>query len=237
MKKILLLFLSLITIVLNGHTNDISSLSHLFLLDAGILDLDGDNYADKVSIQIIIPDSPTAQEIATASDIAARANLESLNVDFFLVKKESQAKNQNLKSNLILIGSNLEWTKELIKSGKIHPSNFSDQQGLVATFSHKNRTGIVLLAGSEKALLETGRAFFLRWPYLWEIWGRKEGHTYQSLEKDLIRFLNHAGIAFSKITIKTALYEFPPLKSAHDSIKRLRFNRGEINDLKIQSSY
>ena len=65
---VMILFLSL-----NCWGNEISSLSQIFLLGKGIQDRDSDSFADKVSFFIVIPDNPTAQEIAVASDIATRA--------------------------------------------------------------------------------------------------------------------------------------------------------------------
>ena len=93
------------------------------------------------------------------------------------------------------------------------------------------------MAGSEDALLRTGRSFFLRWPYLWEIWGREEGATYFSLGKDLNKFFKEKGISSKKIIIKSALYDFLPTQSPYDAIKRLKFNSGEINNLIISINF
>ncbi len=87
MRKKGLFFFFLIVFCLHSGTAEISSLSQIFLLGKGIKDLDGDNLGEKISLHIIIPDTPKACELVVAGDIAARVNLESLAVDFSLIKR------------------------------------------------------------------------------------------------------------------------------------------------------
>jgi hypothetical protein len=234
-KKVL--FLSILLAFCVRGIAETSSLSQIFLLGKGIKDLDKDNLGEKVSLHIIIPDIPTAHELAVAGDIAARANLESLVIDFSLVKKESEVKSiQNLE-NPILIGTSLKWIKKLKKERKINLPRLEQDQGLISLLYYKNKPLVVLTAGSEDALLHAGRSFFLRWPYLWEIWGQEEGATYFSIEKDLAQFLEKSGIKPERITIKEALYELPQTKSNHQSLKRLRFRSGEIKNLVVEIDF
>ncbi|MCK4364019.1 MAG: hypothetical protein KAW85_04395, partial [Candidatus Aminicenantes bacterium] len=234
-KKVL--FLSIMLAFCVRGIAETSSLSQIYLLGKGIKDLDKDNLGEKVSLHIIIPDMPTAHELAIAGDIAARANLESLVIDFSLVKKESEVKSiQNLE-NPIIIGTNLKWIKKLKKAKKINLPKLEYNQGLVSLLYYKNKPLVVLTAGSEEALLRAGRSFFLRWPYLWEIWGQEEGVTYFSLEKDLTQFLEKKDAKPERITIKEALYEFPQTKSPHQSLRRLKFRSGEIKNLVVEIEF
>ncbi|MGD2246054.1 MAG: M14 family metallopeptidase [Candidatus Aminicenantes bacterium] len=216
---------------------DLTSFSQVFQLKKGLLDQDGDGLADSIALSVIIPDNPTAEELAVASDIAARANLESLVVDFELVRKESVSGNDGEKRIPILIGTNLRRVKSLIQKGKLNATNMNHDQGIVALLSENGQYQIVVAAGSQETLLKTGRAFFLRWPYLWDIWGRDEGDTYLSLENDLKHFLKSAGSESQDIAIVTAAYEFPVFKSPHEAIQRLRFNSGEIKDLSVRIEF
>ena len=216
----------------------IDSLSQVFQLSKGLLDRDGDSLADTISFRIIIPDLPTAEELAIASDIAARANLESLVIDFGLVLRESDLlTEENPKDIYILIGTNLKLVKTLDLNTKLDLENLNSQQGFISLYSQNGKNYIVLAAGSEDTLLKTGRAFFLRWPYLWDIWGREEGDTYKSVEENLEEFLDEIGSDFNDISIQSVAYEFPSLSSPHDAIKRLRFNAGEIKDLSVRIDF
>jgi hypothetical protein len=216
---------------LNYASADFTSLSDVFHLGKGILDRDKDGFADGVALCIVIPDEPSAFEIAAASDIAARANFDSLVVDFSLVKKESEFDKVSPSIYPILIGSNLDAVKKWAAREKLSLDQLGKKQGTVALFSDNMRNGIALVAGSDEALLHTAREFFLRWPYLWDIWGREEGDTYISLEEDLHTFFEAEQLPPLKITIVKAVFEFPSLKSPHDALKKLRFNHGEIQDL------
>ena len=234
MKKIgtaaLLLF-----IALQAGFAEISSLSHVFLSGKSLRDTDGDGWPDRVVLQIVVPDEPTAVEMALASDIAARANLESLSVDMTLVRRESDlGKGQGL-DNLIFIGSGASAVKEIFKEGGAAAAALTADQGLVFVFSTKNRRrGIAVIGGSEEALLQTGRAFFLRWPYFWDVWGREDGPTLFSLEKDLERFLGEEGIHLQKTLITSALYEFPLSDVPGDLGRTFFFQTGGIKRLAVE---
>ncbi len=234
MRKKSLFFLILILFLTQCVSAEITSLSEIFHLGKSIRDQDKDNLGDKVILNIILPDTPNAYEIAAAGDIAARANLESLVVDFSLVKKESEVKDILNLENPVLIGPNLKWIKKMKKAGKLDYPSLEPSQGLVSLLSYKDKHFLVLTAGSEKALLATGRSFFLRWPYFWDIWGREQGATYFSLEKDLLRLLDKTGVKPEKIIFKSALYDFPEVEHVPQPLKKLRFNSGEIKDLTVE---
>ncbi len=237
MRKKFFFFFVFFNLCLCAGVAKISCLSEIFLLGKGIQDTDGDNLADKVSLQIIIPDSPSVYELAVAADMAARASLESLALDFFIVRKESEIQKLPGLENSIFIGSNLKFVKKRQKKEEPISSKLKSYQGLVSLLSYENQEGVVLIAGSEKALLETGRSFFLRWPYLWEIWGREQGATYFSLKEDVSKFLAEQGVHFNKITIKSALYEFPSQSPTLESLKRLKFSTGEIKNLLLEIEF
>jgi hypothetical protein len=216
---------------------EITSLSQVFAQGWGILDSDGDSLADTTALQIILPDDPNAHELAVAADIAARVNLESLVVDFSRVARESEV--PDLKTGLcpLYIGTRTRFIRQMIREKGLPGTNLDEHQGVVMCFHHLDRHGLALLAGSDKSLLQTGRAFFLRWPYLWDIWGRSQGHTFSTLEKDIRGTLSQAGVILSDLRIHSALYEFPPMKSSYEAVKRLRFDRGEIKALGIEMDF
>lgn len=216
-------------LVLNCAGAEIKNLSDVFSLGKGIEDQDNDGFADRVALCIVIPDHPSVFEIAAASDIAARANFESLVVDFNLVKKESEYKKLPPPSFPIFIGANLKTVIDWVEQKEIR---LNKDQGLVSLLNTES-AGLVLAAGSGEALLQTARAFFLRWPYLWEIWGREEGETYMTLEKDIERFFESESLSFSDRRISSAHYDFPTIKSPHEALQKLKFNRGEIQDLVV----
>jgi hypothetical protein len=236
MKRFLIPAL-IVLVVCPGVRAELASLSHLYSLGKTIHDLDGDGLGEKIALSIIIPDNPTSAELALATDIAARANLESLSQDFGLVRRESEVENWEALANPILIGSNVRWARDIVKDRKPDLSELGPDKGVVFVFSHKTRQGIALIAGSDSALLKTGRAFFLRWPYFWEIWGRENGATYMSFESDLAKFLGQEEILLQRTSVREATYEFPPADESHGALRSLEFNSGEITNLLVEINF
>jgi hypothetical protein len=213
---------------------EVSSLSHFLAPGRTVLDLDGDGHGEKLALTVIIPDDPTAQELALAADISARANIESLAVQFGLVRRASEVKDLASLPCPILIGSRLPWTREALKGRKAASGSLGPNQGLVFVFPHKGGAGIACVAGSDEALLQTGRAFFLRWPYFWEIWGRETGATYFSLEEDLARFFTPVQVRLAKTVVREALYEFPVKPAAANALQGLSFTQGQVKELAVE---
>jgi hypothetical protein len=233
MRKALLAALAAAVLVQSGLA-EVDSLSRLFAPGKAVLDLDGDGFPEKPALTVIIPDKPTAREIALAADIAARANFESLAVDLGLVRHESEAVGPQALPLPILVGGNLAWVREALKERGFDPSTLGPNQGLVFLFSRKGQTAIACVAGSDETLLKTGRAFFLRWPYFWEVWGRETGATYESFEKDLGDFFKTAGVSPQQIVVREALYEFPAAAPVSDGLKALSFDQGQIKNLSVE---
>lgn len=228
---LIILFLNFLIHVSYSQT---LNLSQIFGQGRTLFDEDGDGLSEKIEVNIIIPDNPTAIESALAAEIAARFNLESLALNFDLVKKESEIRNFSSLNNPILIGSNLTLSKKILKEENFDLSHLKPNQGLISIFNFQGKQGIICIAGSEEALLQTGRAFFLRWPYFWEIWGRESGYTYQTLEKDLENFFSQENINIQKTVVYRLLYSFPPISSLPTTLKALNFqNSGEIAQMTI----
>jgi hypothetical protein len=216
---------------------DTDSLSRIFLPGRAVLDLDGDGFPEKPALTIILADRATPGELALAADIAARANFESLAIDFGLVRRESEIAGASPSALPVLIGQNLVWAREAMKERGLDPASLAPNQGRIFLFTRKGQTGIACVAGSDEALLRTGRAFFLRWPYFWEVWGRENGSTYENLEKDIEAFLAAAGVKPQKTIVREAAYEFPATPPVADGLKALSFDQGQIRDLVVEVQF
>lgn len=233
MRKPLIIALTALLLCRAGVAAD-GSLSRFLLPGTAVLDLDGDGFPEKPAVTIVIPDQPTARELALAADIAARVNFESLALDFELVRRESEIKGRRDLAGLILVGGRLARVREALKERGLGPGALASHQGLVFAFDSGGRRGIACVAGSDEALLRTGRAFFLRWPYFWEVWGRETGATYQTLEADLERFFAEQGLKPAKTVVRDALYEFPLRPEAADALQALSFDQGQVRTLTIE---
>jgi hypothetical protein len=229
MKTRLVVLLALLTLALPAAA-DILSLSHVFLLGRTLRDTDGDKLPDKIGLWVVLPDAPVASELAAAADIAARANFDCLAQDFDILRRESEAGRIDRLDNVVLLGANVKWLREALKDGDLDAPALGPNQGFVSVYASKTQTGVFVIASSEDALLQTARAFFLRWPYLWDIWGREEGHTYASLERDIEQLLAGEGVVLQRTIVKSVQYEFPPAIKG-TAAGKLAFRAGEIKNL------
>ncbi len=214
--------------------SEVSSLSEVFALGKGLEDRDGDSLPDHIRLSLIIPENSSSYEVLSASDIAARANLESLVVNMDLLSRNtSPVFNNKDRTCPIIISHDLLWIKKTFPSLDGIPKEIPSHQGLVFISQSENKKVVVVTAGSPESLLKTSRSFFLRWPYLWDIWGREQGATYQKVEEDIRHYLESQLIKTPQIKITSALYEFPDKESSYETINRLEYNQGQIKTLTV----
>ncbi len=238
MKKALLAALIALTALAQARPApaDVDSLSRLFLPGKAVLDLDGDGFPEKPALAIVVPDRPTAAELALAADIAARVNFESLAVDLGLVRRESEVTGAAVPAPplAILVGDRLTWVREALKERGVEAKPLRPNEGRVILFSRGGRPALACVAGSDETLLRTGRAFFLRWPYFWEIWGRETGATYDRFDKDLDAFLAESGVKAKATAVREARYEFPSPGPVADGLAALALDQGQIAGLRVE---
>ena len=219
----LLFILSLTCFPLFSGNNNLLSLSQVMRPGLGLLDSDGDHWPDKIAWRIILPENPSAAEIAAAADVAARFNFESLAVNMNLVFSspfESPRPSSFLPIYLEIVAS--------------ENTSLSPHQAKISLSGPPDSPRILVQATSADTLLQACRAFFLRWPYLWEIWGRENGLTYNRVEKDVLSFLQENGLNQAEISIQAVLYQFQPPVSPFSSLKKLRFDENEIKEMLVE---
>lgn len=203
---------------------DITSLSQVFKLGHGIEDSDGDGYADHIALSLIIPENSSAYFTAAAEDITARANLESLAGHFNLIAPKELEKQDSIPIHLHITAGPFSGYAPL-----------NPQEGRILLSETSRGPRITAAGGSAEAMLKTCRAFFLRWPYLWNIWGRKDGHTYDSVEQDVLAYIQSLGLKAEPdaVSVQSALYEFYPDKTLPPALDKLRFPEGELKEIEI----
>ena len=190
---------------------EIASLSQLYLLGRGVKDTDGDGLADRVGLTIVIPDSPTAVELAFAADIAARANLESLAQD--LRPREAGIRDPGHRRPRKPHPDRDE--RQMAEAGRPRrrPCRFpplEPGQGFVSRLQLQDSKRHRFWRPARRTPFSkpAGRSF-LRWPYFWDIWGREAGPTYDTLERDIVAYLKEEGVSLQRTIIRSVLYEFP----------------------------
>jgi len=209
------------------------SLPDIFSPEKTILDTDGDGLADRLNLTLILPDSPHPLEVAAAAEIAARLSFESLVPRFDLVRQEREISDWSKIDYFILIGDNFRfWREKLFKA--MVPAPLNRDQGMIRVISLAGRWGLHLRGGSPEALLLTARAFFHRFPYLWDIYGPETGETYEKVEKAIADFTQSISGRAIQVALKEILYAWPKIEPPYSSLQRLRYDRGEIREMVIE---
>ncbi len=232
-KKIIIILFLTFGLLIGTLQSQIKSLHEVFEPGKILKDKDNDNFIDTIETSIIIPNNPTVEELILAAEISARMNFESLCGNFNLVKKESEIKDLTKLKNPIFIGKRIKFIKKL----PINLLKLKKNEALISLLPFGKINGIIIVSDIEEALLFGGRAFFLRWPYLWDIWGRKHGATYSKIEKDIKEFLEKKNINYQEIKIISVKYKYEEKKEIPESLAQLKFDFGEIKDLTIEINF
>lgn len=209
------------------------SLPEIFHQGKTLLDSDGDGFADKINLTILLADSPTWWEMAAAAEIASRFSFESLAISFDLVRREREITDWSKLNYFILIGDRFRCLKKIAPDpSALRP--LTKEQGFIRVISIAGRSGLLLRGGSPEALLQTARAFFNRYPYLWDILGPETGETYEILEREISHFCQAAIGRKVKPIIKELFYEWPQFIAPYSSLQKLHFDHGEIKEILIE---
>jgi hypothetical protein len=158
MMKIRIVCFVIVSSLLSGVGGaEIRSLSHLFLLGKGVEDTDQDSWPDRVGFRIIIPDEPGAASAVLAADIAARANFECLAQDPALVRLQSEPSASQPGDSFVFIGPELESAQAWCRKAGFDLPPLQPHQGAVVLLGPEEN-GLAVVAGSDHALLKSGRA-------------------------------------------------------------------------------
>ncbi|MGQ9578060.1 MAG: M14 family metallopeptidase [Candidatus Aminicenantales bacterium] len=209
-----------------------ASLVDIFASGKGLLDSDGDELIDQLNISVVVPDQPNPFELIAAAEIASRLSFESLAIRFDLVKKEKELKDLSKQGYLILVGDNFNWLRRLPSHSSAR-RRLEPHEGLVSLVTFNGQKAVVVRSGSPTLLPRISTTFFGRYPYLWDIWGLEDGETFERLANEISRFLQSISADLPRPVIRDILYDLPQPESPYESIARLRYDLGEISELRV----
>lgn len=223
-------------IILTGSfifTYDLSS-----TLEKGwfLQDKNQDGFIDFIDCKIIVPDNPSVEIVRSASEIAFRLSFESEGINPPVVFTESEIGKKASFRNLILIGDSGIHRRFFETLGKYYkiPENYG-----VIEVMESNEGFVLSIRGSDdEAIFYATRNFFSRFPYLWEIYGRKTGTTFESIAKDIKEYFGEQKVEPGNIVFRKVVYENKDaVKKMEKSGNELEFyeaDDGEMNSLEIE---
>jgi hypothetical protein len=193
------------------------SLSEFFKPGVVFQDRNNDGVVDFVNARVVLPESPTASEVAAAADVAARLGFETTAIDLPIVNSGRaeagafQAGNGSAESLAlpVFVGArSLEGTG--VTAGALGGAALKPGEGVVAAFSWSDRPAVALLGdaeGLEAAAVMLGGHL----PYVWD----QKGPEINKLADDAKEFLSGKGM-----TASSALTRAVTVRRGVDGLER-----------------
>lgn len=230
----LLLFLTFCLFTIGWvFSSDLSS-----VLEKGwfLQDENRDGFVDFIDCKIIIPENPSLEIVRSACEIAFRLSFESEGISLPLIFTEREIGKELKFRNLIFIGNSNIHKKLLQNLGKSYsvPKN----HGIIETIESKDGFILSVRGSDDDSVFYTTKNFFSRSPYLWEIYGRKTGTTFESIEKDIKKFFEDRKIGLERLVFRKIVYKNKDaIKNIERLGKELEFyeaDDGEVDLLEIE---
>lgn len=175
----------------------------------------GDGVPDVIRARVVIP--PGGQHWQVAAAVLERLGFESAGLDFHLVQEDG--KFVPAKDIFpVIAGRNNRWLPAAGLTGA--PPGIRELPSWAVLRVGRldvpggNAVPALFIAGSDAAAEnQAARAFFGRWPYPWEIWGRKNGITFERICAEAAAFFRQHGLTVCNVRTDEAWYEGNPEKS------------------------
>jgi hypothetical protein len=208
MKRVSVLALVLVGAGAIGRTapaeTTAASLSELFRPGVVFQDRNGDGAIDFVDVRIVLPEQPSAAELAAASDVAARLGFETsaMNLPMVRLKPDATGTTGSAESLApqIFIGA-----KSLAGSGvtldAIGGAGLKTGDGAVIAFSQGGKLAIAVLGGNDSGISSAAVMLAGHLPYVWD----PKGPTTDTIADEVKQFLVGKGVTASAATA-SAIY-------------------------------
>ena len=166
---------------------------------AAVRDTNGDGLNDAVAARVIVPDTPTADDVEAAANIAARLGYETTALTMPLVVRDSEVTAAPDIGLPILVGRQNRYVQALVKRGAIDLESLQPGQGVIALVPSPfgDPSGIVVAGGDDAGTLAAGVELGARLPRLWNM----TGVTLGGIEQQVASFLASHGVAGATVRV------------------------------------
>jgi hypothetical protein len=172
----------------------LESLATLSDLARGLVrDTNGDGLADSVAARVIIPASPTTDDLEAATNIATRLGYETTAMTLPIVLRDDQVGVADAIALPILVGRENRFVRQLVATQAVDLKALNAGQGLVALVPSPlgGADGLVVVGGDDAGTLAAGVELAARLPRLWNM----SGITLQGVEQQIAQHLKAKAVA------------------------------------------
>jgi hypothetical protein len=185
---------------------DLKSLQAIYDVSRGaVRDTNGDGYADAVAARVIVPATPTPEDVQAATNLAARLAFETTALSLPIVQRESEIAQPSSVAFPILVGRQNSFVKKLIDAGRLNVAALEPGQGIVALVAAPlgGPDGIVIVGGDDQGTLNAAVEVAARLPRLWSA----NGITIRAIEEQAIRHLQGRGVRATGAALASVLVD------------------------------
>ena len=176
------------------------------VLESGALlgDTSGDGVPDTIRARIIL--AGDAPNHLAAAALAERLGFESAGMGFdFIAAPDGPAPNP--AGYPVVVGRGNRLLPAALATATPSGVNAGRGWAVLQQGTLSGRPALFLYGSDALAEVYAARAFFGRFPYLWDIWGRTDGVTYRKVLDDITRYLAGLGVTPRGLSITAVLYE------------------------------
>jgi zinc carboxypeptidase len=175
-----------------------ASLSTFFTPGAALQDRNGDGVVDFVDARIVLPERPSAAELAAAADVAARLGHETtaMNLPIPLVEGARAYQASAPSAATVFVGA-----RSLAQAGvsidALGVGALKAGDGAVASFTESNKPAVAVLGGDDEGLSAATLLLAGHLPQVWE----QKGPGIDTIADDVTHFLAGKGVSPSSATV------------------------------------
>lgn len=169
------------------QAGSMAALDAVYRTGAFLEDRNGDELVDFVAASIVLGETPSVDEIAAASDVAARLGFETMAMDIPMRRTSGDGP-------VVAIGSSGA-ARAGVDVSNVYGGALGAGQGLIAITSTNNRPVVVVTGGDGAGTRAAATTLAGRLPYVWV----PKGATLQQVAEDVQGVLQRAGVAASSV--------------------------------------
>jgi hypothetical protein len=196
-KRLLLLAVTLATVCpLSGAGQQrteapptIAALSDVFKPGVVFQDRNGDGTIDFVDVRIVLPEQPSAGELAAASDVAARLGFETSAMNLPVPVTRADGARGDAAATIFVGAKSL--TGSGVTLDAIGGAGLKTGDGAVVAFSQGGRLAVAVLGGDDSGIESAAVMLAGHLPHVWD----QKGPTTDTIADDVKQFLVGKGVA------------------------------------------
>jgi hypothetical protein len=168
-------------------------------------DTNGDGLPDVIAGRIIVPASPSTDEIQAAINLAARFGFETTAATLPFVIRDSEVQQPSSIALPMLVGRQNTFVQKLVERGAIELKDLKPGQGIVTAVRSPlgGPDGVVIVGGDDEGTLAAANELAARLPRLWNA----TGITLSGIEQDVLHQLQAKGIAATQAAADSVLVD------------------------------